>query len=87
MSTDFDAQTKNKPANPYTKTWILGTFLLTPITAVFLAYYGFIPYDLVSAGINGFIVALVYVGFRLGYRHWALKTRTKTAAVDSISNM
>ena len=87
MSEDSAIQTEFKPTNPYPKSWILTTFLLTPATAVFLANNGFIPRDLVSAAIDGFLVALMYVGFRVGYRHWALKTRTETVAVDHSSNM
>ena len=87
MTEDSAIQTEFKPANPYPKSWILATFLLTPATAMFLAHYGFIPRDLVSAAIDGFLVALMYVGFRVGYRHWTLSTRTETDAVDSISNM
>ena len=74
MSEDSAIQTEFKSANPYSRSWILATFLLTPATAMFLANNGFIPRDLVSAAIDGFLVALMYVGFRVGYRYFALRS-------------
>jgi hypothetical protein len=75
MSKDSAIQTETKYRNPYTRAWILATLLLTPATALILAELGFIPLDPVLAVIDGFLVALMYVGYRVGYRHFALKSR------------
>ena len=74
MSDDSASQTEFNPVNPYPRWWILATLLLTPATAMFLASNGFIPLDQISAAINGLLVALVYVGFRVGYRYFALRS-------------
>jgi hypothetical protein len=45
--------------------WILATMILTPLVAMFLAIWGYIPFDVFTAGISGVLVAFVYVGFRI----------------------
>jgi hypothetical protein len=41
------------------------TLILTPLTAAVLAEAGYIPFDTQMAIIDGLIVAMVYVGFRI----------------------
>ncbi len=45
--------------------WMAATFTLTPIVAALLSLGGYIPFDVFTAGISGFLVSLVYVGFRV----------------------
>jgi hypothetical protein len=82
MSKDSAIQTETKYKNPYTRSWILATLLLTPATALILAELGFISLDPILAVIDGFLVALVYVGFRVGYRHFALKSRVRLNRIE-----
>ncbi len=44
------------------------SIILTPILAVFLSYYGYIPFDMFQSAIAGIAVSLIYVGYR-GY-YW-----------------
>ncbi|MHA1907478.1 MAG: hypothetical protein ACW98Y_09310 [Candidatus Thorarchaeota archaeon] len=44
------------------------SIILTPILAVLLSFYGFIPFDIFQAAISGIAVSLIYVGYR-GY-YW-----------------
>ena len=43
------------------------TLFLTPVIAWSLAVLGYIPFDPILAGINGFLFSLVYVGYRVYY--------------------
>jgi len=51
---------------PPVRTFTL-TIFLTPVVAGALAVLGYIPIDPILAGINGFLVSLVYVGYRAYY--------------------
>jgi hypothetical protein len=63
-------------------TWIIATFVLTIASASLLAYTGFLPTDPITAATDGFMVAIVYVGYRvfLGYR--VLRMRAKMNIVQ-----
>ena len=58
----------SKPALLSPGGWVsvILTLTLTPLAAVFLAEYGYIRMDVITAAIDGFLVALVYVLFRIG---------------------
>lgn len=43
------------------------TIFLTPVVAWALAVLGYIPFDPILSGINGFLFSLVYVGYRVYY--------------------
>ncbi|MHA1928151.1 MAG: hypothetical protein ACTSV2_06195 [Candidatus Thorarchaeota archaeon] len=43
------------------------TIFLTPVIAWSLAVLGYIPFDPILSGINGFLFSLVYVGYRVYY--------------------
>ena len=43
------------------------TIFLTPVIAWSLAVLGYIPFNPILAGINGFLFSLVYVGYRAYY--------------------
>lgn len=58
--------------------WMVATFILTPLTASILSIAHYIPTDPVTAAIDGVIVAIVYVGFRIGnaLRRWRLFSKS-----------
>ncbi len=56
---------KTHPLPPI-RTFVL-TIFLTPVVAWGLAVLGYIPFDPILAGINGFLVSLVFVGYRAYY--------------------
>jgi len=58
--------------------WITATFVLTPITAYYLAIAGYILMNPVDAAINGFLFSIVYVGFRVLQAYRIVKLRSKT---------
>jgi len=68
--------------NPMSVAWIVTTFVLTPITAYYLSIMGFLPMDPISAAIDGFLVAIVYVGFRIALAYRAVRLRSKINAVE-----
>jgi len=45
--------------------WIVATFVLTMATAYLLSYTGFLSTDPITAAIDGFLVSIVYVGYRV----------------------
>jgi len=57
--------------------WITATFVLTPVTAYYLAIAGYIPMSPVDAAINGFLFSIVYVGFRVLQVYRIVKLRSK----------
>jgi hypothetical protein len=59
--------------------WILSTFVFTMLAASVLAYFRFLPMDPFNAAIDGFLVATVYVGFRIFLAYRTLKLREKTS--------
>lgn len=63
MASSESTDGETKPRLNYLK--ILIALIVTPITAVALSYYGYIPYDPLTAAISGIIVGIVYVFFRL----------------------
>ena len=58
--------------------WIVATFVLTPVTAYYLAMAGYILMAPIDAAINGFLFSIVYVGFRVLQAYRAIKLRSKT---------
>ncbi len=68
--------------NRQSTAWIIATFALTMASAALLSYTGFLPTDPITAATDGFLVAIVYVGFRvlLGYR--ALRMRAKMNIIE-----
>ncbi|MFW9849851.1 MAG: hypothetical protein ACFFF4_11965 [Candidatus Thorarchaeota archaeon] len=55
--------------SPYTfGQYAVISIILTPILAVLLSYYGYIPFDMFQSAIAGIAVSLIYVGYR-GY-YW-----------------
>lgn len=58
--------------------WITATFVLTPITAYYLAIAGYILMNPVDAAINGFLFSIVYVGFRVLQAYRVVRMRSKT---------
>ncbi len=60
--------------------WLVATFVLTPITAYYLAMAGYIPMNPVDAAINGFLFSIVYVGYRVIRVYRAIKMRSKMNA-------
>ncbi|MHA2205241.1 MAG: hypothetical protein ACXADL_07080 [Candidatus Thorarchaeota archaeon] len=61
---------------------IILTLTLTPLAAVFLSEFGYIQLDVVTAAIDGFLVALVYVLFRLGNAKRVENLKAKAALKD-----
>lgn len=59
------------------KLWIIATFVLTMATAALLSYTGFLSTDPISAAIDGFLVAIVYVGYRVFQAYRVLRLREK----------
>ena len=57
--------------------WIVATFVLTMAAASLLAYTGFLPTDPITAATDGFLVALVYVGYRVLQAYRVLRLRAK----------
>ncbi|MFW9959043.1 MAG: hypothetical protein ACFFCT_13310 [Candidatus Odinarchaeota archaeon] len=62
-----------------TNMWIISIFVFTILTASVLSYTGFLQTDPLTAAIDGFLVAIVYVGFRVlnAYRALRLHSRAK----------
>ena len=62
-----------------TNMWIVSTFVFTIMTASALSYTGFLQTDPLTAAVDGFLVAIVYVGFRVlnAYRALRLHSRVK----------
>lgn len=60
-----------------TNIWIVSTFVFTVLTASALSYTGFLATDPVTAAIDGFLVAIVYVGYRVlnAYRVRGLRSK------------
>lgn len=58
--------------------WITATFVLTPVTAYYLAIAGYIIMNPVDAAINGFLFSIVYVGFRVLQAYRVVRMRSKT---------
>lgn len=57
--------------------WIVATFVLTMAAASLLAYTGFLSTDPISAATDGFLVAIVYVGYRVLNAYRSLRLRAK----------
>jgi len=57
--------------------WLVATFVLTPITAYYLAIAGYIPMDPVDAAINGFLFSIVYIGYRVLQAYRVIRMRSK----------
>jgi len=57
--------------------WITATFVLTPVTAYYLAMAGYILMNPVDAAINGFLFSIVYVGFRVLQAYRVVRMRSK----------
>ncbi len=57
--------------------WLVSTFVLTPITAFYLSLMGYLPMDPITAAISGFLVAIVYVGYRVVMAYRVIKLRSK----------
>lgn len=66
--------------------WIVSTFVLTMATAVLLSYTGIYPLDPISAATDGFLVAIVYVGFRVLNAYRVLRLRAKMNIEASTDN-
>ena len=68
ITDEAEAETHLPKAHPLppVRTFTL-TIFLTPVVAWALAVLGYIPIDPILAGINGFLVSLVYVGYRAYY--------------------
>ena len=60
-----------------TKLWILSTFVFTMLAASVLSYAGILPMDPLNAAIDGFLVATVYVGYRILQAYRVLRLRQK----------
>ena len=62
--------------------WIITTFTLTVLAASVLSHTGFIVTDPLTAAVDGFLVATVYVGWRVlqAYRVLQLRTKMQTEA-------
>lgn len=65
MTADMEHNQQGSFYNARTYVWMLMTLILTPLTAGVLAAGGYIPFDIQMAMLDGFIVALVYIGFRV----------------------
>jgi hypothetical protein len=65
MAADIETTSPRSFYNARTYVWMLTTLILTPLTAGFLAATGHIPFDIQMAVLDGFLVALVYIGFRV----------------------
>ncbi len=57
--------------------WIIATFIFTILTASVLSYTGFLITDPLTAAIDGFLVAIVYVGWRVVQAYRVLRLREK----------
>jgi hypothetical protein len=73
---------KSQLFNRQNISWIIATFVLTMAAASLLSYMGFLPMNPITAATDGFLVANVYVGYRvfLGYR--ALRMRAKMNIIE-----
>lgn len=60
--------------------WIIATFTLTMLAASVLSYTGFLVTDPLTAAIDGFLVATVYVGWRVIQAYRVLRLRAKLKA-------
>ncbi len=63
--------------SPKTMAWLVSTFVLTPITAYYLSIGGYLPMDPIIAAISGFLVAIVYVGYRVVMVYRVVRLRSK----------
>ena len=81
MEADIESSSPRSFYNARTYVWMLTTLILTPVTAGLLAAGGYIPFDIRMAVLDGFIVALVYIGFRVfnAERQTRLAARMKPA--------
>ena len=68
---------KTQIFNRQSSMWIVSTFVLTMAAAAVLSYTGFLPTDPISAATDGFLVAIVYVGFRVLNAYRVLRLRAK----------
>ena len=59
------------------KAWIVATFVLTMLSASLLSYVGVLATDPLSAAVDGFLVATVYVGWRVIQAYRVLRLRAK----------
>jgi len=57
--------------------WIIATFTLTMLAASVLSYTGFLVTDPLTAAVDGFLVAIVYVGWRVLQAYRVLRLRAK----------
>ncbi|TFG35003.1 hypothetical protein EU527_00715 [Candidatus Thorarchaeota archaeon] len=66
--------------------WMVSTFATTPIVASMLSIAGYIPIDPITAAIDGFIVSIVYVGYRVldAYRKISLHRRLQSKSNESL---
>jgi hypothetical protein len=65
-----------------TNAWIVATFVLTMLAASVLSYTGVLITDPVTAAIDGFLVASVYVGYRILQAYRVLRLRSKMKPVE-----
>ena len=61
--------------------WMISTFAITPIVASLLSIGGYIPVDPYTAAIDGLLVSIVYVGYRIldAYRRLTLYCKQSPA--------
>ena len=57
--------------------WIVATFIFTILTASILSYTGYLATDPFTAAIDGFLVASVYVGWRVLQAYRVVRLRMK----------
>jgi len=57
--------------------WIIATFTLTMLAASVLSFTGFLVTDPLTAAVDGFLVATVYVGWRVLQAYRVLRLRAK----------
>ena len=60
--------------------WIITTFTLTVLSASVLSYTGFIVTDPLTAAVDGFLVATIYVGWRVFQAYRVLKLRANKSS-------
>ncbi|MHA2084859.1 MAG: hypothetical protein ACXABD_13960 [Candidatus Thorarchaeota archaeon] len=63
---------------------VILTLTLTPLAAVFLSEFGYIQLDVITAAIDGFLVALVYVLFRVGNAKRVENLKAKSGLKDEL---
>ena len=57
--------------------WIVATFVLTMAVASLLSYTGFLSTDPITAAVDGFLVSIVYVGYRVLNTYRVRRLRVK----------